>query len=232
MADRQIHPTGDEAAPADFVIPSSAELLLKMAFAKFDGSAAAGSFKPCLRIISDAGTVSGEATADNTVAAGGSADVTWFPRVGGGTSSSIIGGQIIQTYWGENTAANFTWTGPAATTVATNFPVNDTFTKLLDDTYLQIIFEGDFDPGAAADNLTLGCWLNGANRLNVAAGTVGSGAFSSVAGSALRGIPGDPVAFPAGAYTVNMRVSSFTGQTTTLRCAAATSLSITEIGPV
>jgi hypothetical protein len=78
VPDTQIHPTGDVAAPADYLIPASAELMLKMAFARFDGTGAASSFKPCLRIISDAGTVAGEATADDTVAAGGSADVTWF----------------------------------------------------------------------------------------------------------------------------------------------------------
>lgn len=88
MPDKQIHPTGDVSAPADYVISPSAELLLKMAFAKFDGTGAAGAFKPCLRIISDAGTVAGEAVADDEVAAGASADVTWFPRVGGGGGAS------------------------------------------------------------------------------------------------------------------------------------------------
>lgn len=87
MPDVQIHPLGDVAAPADYVIAAAAELLLKMAFATFDGSGAAGSFVPCLRIKSDAGTVTGEAVADSTVAVGASADVTWFPNLrpaGGG----------------------------------------------------------------------------------------------------------------------------------------------------
>jgi hypothetical protein len=81
MPDTQIHPFGTEPAPADYNIPAAAELLLKGAFAKFDGSGAAGAFVPLLRIISDAGSVSLEAPQDVTVAAGGSADATWFPRV-------------------------------------------------------------------------------------------------------------------------------------------------------
>lgn len=88
MPDKQIHPGGVVPAPADYPIPAAAEVALKMAFARFDGSAAAGSWKPCLRIISDAGTVAGEAVGDDTVAAGGSADVTWFPHIGGGGGSS------------------------------------------------------------------------------------------------------------------------------------------------
>jgi hypothetical protein len=92
MPDSQIHPTGTVSAPADYVIPSAAELLLKMAYAKFDGTAAASSFKPCLRIISDAGTVAGEAVADDTVAAGGSADVTWFPHLAAPTPAAASPG--------------------------------------------------------------------------------------------------------------------------------------------
>jgi len=84
MPDRQIHPLGDEEAPAAYVIPAAAELLLKGAYAKFDGSGAGSAFRPVLRIISDSGTVSLEAPADSIVAAGESATASWFPHVGGG----------------------------------------------------------------------------------------------------------------------------------------------------
>jgi hypothetical protein len=79
VPDRQIHPTGVVSAPGDYVIADSAELLLKNAFAKFDGSGAAGSFKPLLRIISDAGSTLIEAVSDTEIAAGESADASWFP---------------------------------------------------------------------------------------------------------------------------------------------------------
>lgn len=228
--DQQIVVTGQGAAPQDFKISGTGEIRPKAIRAVYNGTGAASGFLPVIEIISDGGVIVAQAIAGQ-IAAGGSAEVSWFSGLGGNSSTEIIAGQIVQTYWGNATALDFTWTGPAATTVATNYPVNSTFTKLLDTTYLQIMFEGDFTPGAAADNLSLGMWLNGANRLNVAAGTVAN-AFASVNGSALRGIPGDPVAFPAGAYTVNMRVSSFTGNTTTFRCSNAATVSITELGPV
>jgi hypothetical protein len=81
MPDTQIHPTGVVVAPGAFIIPSSAELGLKAVFASFDGSGAAGDFLPLLRVKSDAGSVVAEAVVDTTVAAGASADVTWFPGV-------------------------------------------------------------------------------------------------------------------------------------------------------
>jgi hypothetical protein len=88
VPDTQIHPTGTLAVPADYVIPASAELLLKNAYAHFDGSGAAGSYLPLLRIISDAGSTVVEAVADTTIAAGASADASWFPRVGAAAAST------------------------------------------------------------------------------------------------------------------------------------------------
>lgn len=81
MPDVQIHPIGVVSAPGDYKVPDTAELLLKNAYAKFDGSGAAGSYLPLLRIISDAGTTLVEAVSDTTIAAGASADASWFPRV-------------------------------------------------------------------------------------------------------------------------------------------------------
>lgn len=88
MPDAQIHPTGTVSAPADYVLPKSAELLLKSVYAKYNGTAATGSFVPLIRIISDAGSVSDEIPQDVTVAAGGSADATWFPHVAAGASTA------------------------------------------------------------------------------------------------------------------------------------------------
>jgi hypothetical protein len=81
VPDKQIHPLGTVAAPGDYRIADAAELLLKGAFATFDGSGAAGPFQPLLRIISDAGSVALETAADTTVAAGASADASWFPHI-------------------------------------------------------------------------------------------------------------------------------------------------------
>lgn len=78
MADRQFSVGGVAAAPAAWVIPEALEIVAKTAYASFDGSAAAGAFLPCLRIISDSGHVVAEAVASTEVVAGASADVSWF----------------------------------------------------------------------------------------------------------------------------------------------------------
>jgi hypothetical protein len=90
MPDRQIHPLGQEDAPAGYSIPSAAELGIKSAYATFDGSGAGVPFVPLLRIISDGGTITDEIPQDVTVAAGASADATWFPHIGAGTVSAAL----------------------------------------------------------------------------------------------------------------------------------------------
>jgi hypothetical protein len=110
MPDTQIHPTGTLPAPADFLIPPAAEILLKGAFASFDGSGAAGAFKPLLRIISDAGTTALEAVADDEIAAGASADCSWF-RGGGLGATAATGSGVLGAYFIRVPNQTF---GPAA----------------------------------------------------------------------------------------------------------------------
>jgi len=98
MPDAQIHPIGTTAAPAAYTIPTGAELLLKGVYAKFNGSGAAGSFVPLLRIKSDAGSVAFEIPADNTIAAGGSADATWFPHLAAAAPSTTGLGSIVRAF--------------------------------------------------------------------------------------------------------------------------------------
>jgi hypothetical protein len=98
MPDTQIHPLGVEPAPADYPIPDTAELLLKSVRATFDGSGAAGPFVPLLRIISDAGSITDEIPQDVTVAAGASADATWFPHVAAVAQSAPSGTALPWAY--------------------------------------------------------------------------------------------------------------------------------------
>lgn len=79
MADVQIHPLGVEAAPTDYTLPPAQGFVPKVVFANFDGTSAAGSFIPTLRIVSNAGTVIAEIPQDAEVAAGSSVDATWAP---------------------------------------------------------------------------------------------------------------------------------------------------------
>lgn len=82
MPDRQfVAPFGSKAAPADWLLPASLQIVPKAAWAQFNGAGASGAFKPCLRIISDSGHIAAEAVSETIVAAGASADVTWFPGV-------------------------------------------------------------------------------------------------------------------------------------------------------
>lgn len=91
MPDAQIHPTGTVSTPADYVVPDSAELLLKGVYAKYNGSGAAGSYQPLVRIISDAGSTVIEAVSDTTIAAGASADASWFPHLAAAAAASTGG---------------------------------------------------------------------------------------------------------------------------------------------
>jgi hypothetical protein len=80
MPDRQfVAPFGTKSAPADWTLQAALEIAPKMAHAKYDGSGAAGSYRPCLRLISDSGHVAAECVSEIIVAAGASADVSWFP---------------------------------------------------------------------------------------------------------------------------------------------------------
>lgn len=113
MPDRQfVAPFGDHAAPADWRLPASLEILPKMAWARFNGAAAAGSYRPCLRLISDSGHVAAEAISEVTVAAGASADVSWFQGLAG---SGAGGGSGLQTLVGARIEAHAPQSIPAST---------------------------------------------------------------------------------------------------------------------
>lgn len=82
MADVQILRAPSATVPSNYTLPDAAELRLKAVYAELDGSGAASDFLPCVTILSDSGDVIGRAVDQGVkVTAGGSADVTWFPRV-------------------------------------------------------------------------------------------------------------------------------------------------------
>jgi hypothetical protein len=79
--------TGSAPAPAQFTIPGNGQMQPKTIFASYDGTGAGSPFIPALKITSDGGKLVGVYAATTTVAAGGSADVSWFPwrRITAGT---------------------------------------------------------------------------------------------------------------------------------------------------
>ena len=92
MADVQIFRPALEAAPKRYTVPGGVELRLKAVYAEIDGSGAGSAYLPCVTVISDAGDVLWRAVDPSvSVAAGGSADVSWFPRVGRGGGGSSAG---------------------------------------------------------------------------------------------------------------------------------------------
>lgn len=89
MADELIVAGGVSAAPLAYTVPGAQEIIVKALFATFDGSAAAAAFLPCVRVLAPGGKVVGEYITDSTVAAGASAEVSFFPlggRGGGGNT--------------------------------------------------------------------------------------------------------------------------------------------------
>lgn len=97
MSDVAIRATATASVPRDYTIPGAQEILPKSVSADMDGTLAASAWYPCLQVLDPGGAVMFSAVSATTVAAGGSANVSWFPRVNGGTSSagiSIVGARI------------------------------------------------------------------------------------------------------------------------------------------
>lgn len=96
--DQQVLVTGTASAPTHFTIPGNGQIQPKTIFANFNGSGAAGSFVPTLKIVSDGGETVGIYPLATSIAAGGSANVSWFPlgARGAGTSNQTLIGAKIQ----------------------------------------------------------------------------------------------------------------------------------------
>lgn len=99
MADVAVISTAVVAAPKDYLIPGAQELIPKAVRAVFDGTGASGSFRPTLQLLAPNGTVMWESTPTASIAAGASADVSWFPGLAGssgGNVQTLVGARIIQ----------------------------------------------------------------------------------------------------------------------------------------
>jgi hypothetical protein len=81
------------AAPKDYTLSGAQEIALKSVRALIDGTGAGSAFLPTLQLLDPNGHVMWEGAAQSTVAAGGSADVSWFPvgaQLGGGTGAGAV----------------------------------------------------------------------------------------------------------------------------------------------
>jgi hypothetical protein len=99
VADVQILVAGTESLPFSYEVPNAQEIQPKAVSAIFDGSAAAAAFLPMLEVVSDGGVVVAQSPA-SSVAAGGSAEVSWFPGSLGSVSAgsvAVVGARIQAT---------------------------------------------------------------------------------------------------------------------------------------
>jgi hypothetical protein len=69
---------GDPAVPLTYTVPGSTAFIPRAASANFDGSGAGSSFLPTMTWVAQSGQILGRYTAPE-VAAGSSAEVSWFP---------------------------------------------------------------------------------------------------------------------------------------------------------
>ena len=82
---------GSGSAPLDYGVQGDQVFTLLAIRAVFDGTAAATSFLPVVQLLSGSGSVMAQTKTDASVLAGGSADVSFFPRVRRtGISPSIL----------------------------------------------------------------------------------------------------------------------------------------------
>lgn len=88
MTDTPILDPAVAAAPKQYKVAGAQEIVLKGVTASFDGTGAAGSYVPAVQIIDPGGTVIGTYTLNETLAAGASADVSWFPGIGVGSNTA------------------------------------------------------------------------------------------------------------------------------------------------
>lgn len=78
-ADALITRDGPVAVPMDYTVPGASEAQPLVVTASFNGASAGGSFVPTLEVIAPTGAVVARCPLDTSIAAGGSADVSWFP---------------------------------------------------------------------------------------------------------------------------------------------------------
>jgi len=81
VPDIAIRASATASVPRDYLIPGAQEILPKLVSASMDGTSATAPWYPCLQVVSPGGNVMGTALPKTSVAAGASADVSWFPHL-------------------------------------------------------------------------------------------------------------------------------------------------------
>jgi hypothetical protein len=95
MPDAVIRAQQVQTAPAGYTVPLAQEIVVKSVRALVDGTNAASAFLATLQLVAADGSVVWEAPTDSTIAAGGSANVSWFPRVATSQFQPNTGGKWL-----------------------------------------------------------------------------------------------------------------------------------------
>lgn len=114
-ADAVIVRAGPVAVPLDYTVPTGTEIVPRVVSASFDGSAATGPFVPTLDVISPQGNVVARCPLCSTIAAGGSAFVSWFPGAGLGCcpTADVVPGVALEQFF----VSSLSSTGTTSSTV-------------------------------------------------------------------------------------------------------------------
>lgn len=94
MPDAVLTRDGPVSVPQDYKVPQSGELLPLTVRATIDGTSAASSFYATVQVLSPSGRIMGSYISDS-IAAGASRDVTWFPGLGGNGTNTIFSSGLM-----------------------------------------------------------------------------------------------------------------------------------------
>jgi hypothetical protein len=175
VPEKQFIPLGNESAPAGWTLPPSLTLTPQAIFANFDGTGAAGSFIPTLKIVSDSGHTVASIPQSGSVAAGASVEATWGPFLGGGGGGAASSASVALAYGqgagGATTPAGTSDVASFATVASSSAALvwssvthtNDTLTVNSTGALLAV-GSGLFGAGMANQNLYVNCNTQGIFR--------------------------------------------------------------------
>ena len=106
--DQQVLVVGQAAAPTHTTIPGNGQIQPKAIFATYDGTSTAGAFLPAIKITSDGGELVGVYPTCTSVAAGGSAEVSWFPGVKCCPPGVVVPGVALETLFLDSAVGTIT----------------------------------------------------------------------------------------------------------------------------
>jgi len=129
VADLELFAPGLRAAPLTYQVPGGQEIGLKVLAATFDGTGAGSAWQPAIQIVGPSGQVLRTFALEPSLAAGVSADVTFFPGVkppaAAAAASAGLWAQMSATNQGP--ASNVAFAYDFGNNLDTNDPV--TFTR-------------------------------------------------------------------------------------------------------